>query len=320
MKAVITGENDERVGINLRDNNDVEHIIEMEFDGEIKYHEQDGYPDRAVKRTREGNEHVEQARKFAQYYVYRQRGYDTVPASCHPERIETVRQAIRGLSDDAFKEAFGDLYQQMASYHDAEVDRAVAIPRGAPDGDSVIYRQNLYLEFDFGESAVAEQIADLAAVHDIDLEELAERSATDLSTIDLEGWDEFVGEFSEFVGDGETDITESVSLEAASSLYTAYIDRDGDQQIQQPERDPLEREPDTVLELLPVEPGSLSEFRTYLDHHLKCQVRDSFVRMGLEPPERFRVVGNGRFKAAVAYKLLDLYPKYYDPDALEGER
>ncbi|WP_408959796.1 hypothetical protein [Natrinema sp. 74] len=318
MEANITGQNDERVGLYVYDNNEIEHWIEMEFDGEIKYHEQDGYPDKAVKRTKDGNEHVEQARKFAQYYVYRQRGYDTVPASRHPERIEAVRQAIHGLSDDAFEDLFGGLSQQLASYHDPEVDRSITIPRGAPDSDSVIYRQNLYLEIDLGASEVADQVAELAAVHDIDLEEFADRSATDLSKTNLERWDEFVGEFTALVSESETDISESVSLGTVSSLYTSYIDETGDQQFQQPDRDPLEREPDTVLELLPVEPGSLSEFRMYLDHHLKCQVRDSFVRMGLEPPERFRVVGNGRFKAAVAYNLLDLYPKYYDPDSLDG--
>ncbi|WP_245708474.1 hypothetical protein [Halohasta litchfieldiae] len=85
------------------------HGIHVAFDGEITYHEQGGYPDKAANRTAEGNEHVEQARRFAQYYVYVDRRYDTVPSTDHPERINAVRLAIRELNDTEFEALFGDL-------------------------------------------------------------------------------------------------------------------------------------------------------------------------------------------------------------------
>ncbi|PYZ02522.1 hypothetical protein C8039_18400, partial [Halogeometricum sp. wsp3] len=54
------------------------HGIHVGFDGEVTYHEQDGYPDDPDKRTSEENEHVNQARRYAKYYVFAQRGYDPV--------------------------------------------------------------------------------------------------------------------------------------------------------------------------------------------------------------------------------------------------
>ena len=108
MNAEIEGEDKEYVKIYVTDNSGTEHNITLEKDsGEIPYHEQDGYSDKAANRTAEGNEHVEQARRFAQYYVYVDRGYDTVPSTDHPERINAVRLAIQELNDTEFKALTG---------------------------------------------------------------------------------------------------------------------------------------------------------------------------------------------------------------------
>ncbi|WP_239524460.1 hypothetical protein [Halogeometricum borinquense] len=83
MDAIITGES-ERIGLSVIDNNDVEHLIEMNESGEIKYHDQDGYPDDPCERARAENIHVNQARRFAKYWVYRKRGYDTASSAVRP--------------------------------------------------------------------------------------------------------------------------------------------------------------------------------------------------------------------------------------------
>ncbi|MFC4247695.1 hypothetical protein ACFOZ7_12080, partial [Natribaculum luteum] len=151
MDAIITGES-KRIGLSVFDNNDVEHLIEMDESGDIKYHEQDGYPDKAAKRTPEGNEHVSQTRKFAQYYVFAKRGYDTVPPLIHPERLNIVRQALESMSTEKCMDLFGDLYQQMASHH-IDTERIVDIPSGV-DEESVLYRKDIYLGVDPTETEV----------------------------------------------------------------------------------------------------------------------------------------------------------------------
>lgn len=314
MNAVITGENDELVGVNLRDNNGAEHVMDVrKNDGEIAAHQQDGYADRAAKRSEEGNEYVEQARRFAQYYVYLEEGYDTVPPEIHPERIDAVRGAIQDLSDAAFEQVFGDLYQQLRSYHDESVQRAIPIPSGAAGPDSVLYRQHVYLGVDPLQTDLASDAETLAAVHDIDLDAVTDESVAELGDGALANWEAFTDQFETLVRDRAV-TSDALSLGGVSSLYTAYVDARGEEHIGEPDEDPFDREPDTLLELAPVEPGSLAEFRAFLDHHLRCQIRDCYLRMGLRPPEDVRVLGPGRIEAAEQYKTLNMYPDFTDPE------
>ena len=67
--------------------------------------------------------------------------------------------------------------------------------------------------------------------------------------------------------------------------------------------------------MLPYEPGDLANFKEFLDYHLRCQIRDCFVGMGLHPPEKFRVLGYGKFIYARRYNQYDVYPQFHDPDA-----
>jgi len=315
MDTEIEGEDEEYVKIYVTDNSGVEHDITIEKDsGKIPYHQQDGYPDKAAKRTAEGNEHVEQARRFAQYYVYADRGYDTVPSTDHPERINAVRLAIQELSDTEFEALFGDLHTQMISYHE-DVDRPIPVPSQAAGPDSVLYRQNVYLGVDPLETDVAADATDIAIAYDLDLsDETLTQSLDDLSSAAIEDWQSVTDEIAERATDSEFQLDSRMYIDAVSSLYASYLDDHSEVTVTDPASDPFDRDPDTLIELPPINPGPLAEFREYLDHHLKCQIRDCFIGMGVEPPEQFRVLGNGRLKATVAYTLLDIYPEYHDPD------
>lgn len=314
MKAVITGESDERVGVNLRDNDGAEHLIEIEFDGEIKYHECEAYADKVRNRTPEENEYNEQARKFARYYVYVQRGYDTVPPTEHPERINAVRLAMQDFTDTEFEELFGDLYRQMRSYHDFDIERPIPEPPNATE--NVLYRQNVYLGINPLETDIAAEANGIASAHGLDFsdESLLGDSVEALSDGEIADWQAFADDLANLVEEKDVSLADGAYIDAVSSLYTTYLDDDGEQYTTNPETDPFDREPDTVIELPPIDPQSIDDFREYLDHHLKCQIRDCFVRMGVHPPEEFRVLGNGRLESVAAYKLLDMYPEFYDPE------
>jgi len=314
MNAKTIGDDERGIGVRVVDNNSVEHTISVGFDGNIQGHSQDGYPDKAANRTAEGNEHVEQARRFAQYYVYVDRGYDTVRSIDHPERINAVRLAIQDLSDDAFESLFGDLYTQMASYHE-DVDQPIPVPSQAAGQDSVFYRQNVYLGIDPLETEIAADAVDIASTYELELSsDTLNQSVNDLSATAIEDWQSVRDEIAELATDEEIELESGLYIDAVSSLYASYLDDHTEVGVTDPEIDPFERDPDTLIELPPINPGPLAEFRDYLDHHLKCQIRDCFIRMGIEPPEQFRVLGNGRLKATVAYTLLDIYPEYHDPD------
>lgn len=313
MKAVITGENDERVGVNLRDNNGVEHVIEMEFDGEIKYHEQDGYGGRPSERTAEESEHGNHARRFAKYWVYRKRGYETLEPRKNPDRLLAAVMALTPLTPEAAEEYLGDLYRQFRSIYD-DGEPVVEMPEGVAPDDA-FYLQDIYLGAEDARlSAAAAQV-----LSDPDLLEVVGLSVG----VGGERPDgaEIVPQFHELVAaaldeDPESlpSLREGLLIDAVSGIhvqhgpYAQETTDYGDQPA-------LDRAPDARIETYPFEPGSITDFQVHLAKHLVCQIRDCYLTMGIAPPEPFRIQGYGRREATRWYFASDFYEPYPDPDA-----
>ncbi len=315
MNGDIDGEDEEYVKIYVTDNTETEHDLTVDKEsGEIAYHTQDGYPDDPTERTLAESERVHQARKFAQYCVFTERGYDTVPPTIHPERLNAVRVSIATLTEDRLDDYFGDFYRQLRSHHH-DTDRVIDVPADATDADSVLYRKNVYLGLDPGETELREGAQELAARHGFDFSDrsISERSLDTVSGEELDSWTAFSQDLGELAVETDADLSEGLQIDSVSSLYTAYLDDRGEEHVTDAD-EPFEREPDALLELPMMDPGSLEAFRDYLNHNLSCQIRDCFVRMGLEPPEPFRILGYGRFEAAEQYRHLEMYPNYIDPE------
>ncbi|RZH67398.1 hypothetical protein [Natrinema altunense] len=309
MKAVITGESDELVGVNLRDNDGAEHVIEMAFDGKITAHQQDGYPDNPAERTEEENERVNQARRFAKYFVLAERGYDTVPAAENPIRINAVRKAIDEMSAEEFKRHFGDLYQQLAYEEGDGTSPAITVPGEATDPS--IFCQNIYLGVDPFETDIGGQLADEYGLA-ID-QPAADIDLTDVSADEIDTWAEYAGEFAGRAEDADLDLSEATYIDETSQLYVKYPNGPNLTAIDD-HLEPAARDPDTVIELLPIDPQDLEYFKSFMDHYLRCQIRDSFVEMGVHPPEAFQVIGMGRFMSTWRYDNIEFYPQFHDPN------
>lgn len=312
MKAKIKKETDDGFGLLVTDNTGVEHKIGVCYDGEIDGHLQDGYHDEAAKRTHDDNERVEQARRFARYYVFQERGYDTLPPLQNPVRIEATRRALNRLSSTAFESMFGDLYQQFTSDFDAGVDGVVDLPRDVADPDLVVYQRDLYLGFDPDSVEFGEEVRRLAEAYSVDRTAPATESST-------EAWRQFGQATAEIAADSDDSLLSGMDLSAVSGIHLVYPDSSKTEQ-RVPAETPLAREPDARIELPSVDPGSLERFQAFLAFHLRCQIRDLFVGMGVEPPEAFRVLGPGRYSSTMRYRLLDLYDEYshLDDPALDG--
>ncbi|WP_222916203.1 hypothetical protein [Natrinema sp. SYSU A 869] len=290
MKAVITGENDERVGVNLLDNDDAEHVIEMEFDGEIKHHQCEEYADNPALRIREECEHVDQARRYARWHVYRERGYDTVPPTENPDRLLAALLGIATLSKTAFEEHFGNLEEHLERHYDnAPVN--LPFPDADPD-DAIIYQKDVYLEpdpVDF-EPPVLEQFLGR-------FEGDADSPALDDGDIPLEEMDDL-----------------RFKIEAVSEIHTLHNDGQGTEQIDHGEQ-PLDREPDVRVELMAFDPASVDSFQQYVVSHLAYQIRDRFLVMGVKPPVPFRAQGWGTYEGFQCQKFCSLYDEYWSSEA-----
>jgi len=289
MKAQIKKETNTGFGVLVTDNNSVEHKIGVQFDGHVDGHLSDDYPDDPDDRTRAGNEHVNQARRFAKYWVYRQRGYDTLAGWQNPDRITVAATALMALDQPTVDSSLGDFDQQLQSLY-GDVEPAVEIPNGV-DPSSAVYLYDLYLGMDD---------EDISAYADL---------ITDLSVDDLTD-----------VSDAEFDAlpshAEGLFIESTAGPHIKW-DTTGDGQYRtewtdQPDTD---RDPDARIELLAFEPDSITELKRQVVRNLLCQVRDCYLTMGIAPPEQFRLLGHGRHDASTWYVHNDLYDPYYDPDA-----
>ncbi|GAB3033553.1 hypothetical protein GCM10025298_23050 [Natronobiforma cellulositropha] len=268
-------------------------------DGEIYSHNQNGYPDDPTERELEEGEQVGYARRYAQYYVYRERDYDTIPAPDNPDRIAAVLLAIIDLEQGAFEEYFGTLCEQVASHVREEVSPPLDLPEDVYTKEFLIYQQHVYLEQSLEEiqrevSAAGSDIVDRDA-----LEQLLNANRED-----------FLSRATAIFGDASLS---ALTIEGVSGVHTRYFaGRNDDRRIEGD--DPFDREPDACLELLP---GDLTPelYRLYIANNLVCQIRDCYIGMGLEPPAQYRVLGPGKDEFTGKYYHFDFYPDYWDHEA-----
>ncbi|NGM69155.1 hypothetical protein G6M89_09065 [Natronolimnobius sp. AArcel1] len=257
-------------------------------------HQQDGYPDDPDKRAFEESEAVGTTRRFAKYTVYRERGYPTLPPHENPDRIAATLVAIAQLSDDEFDALFGDYYRQHAHHFQPELEAPIEPPADIAADEFLRYELEVYLGVDEDlEAAIQEVVA-------AGLDEAAGRTLKSLAEpVDV---------------DFDPQAALGLEVEAVSDIRVAYQTGPGNEQVLESDS-PREREPDTVIQLVPLPAGSLDVFRLLLCHHLGCQIRDCYLEMGVEPPEAFRVVGHGFHHSAQRYRLLEYFEDYFDFDA-----
>lgn len=304
MDAIITGES-ERIGLSVIDNNDVEHLIEIDENGEIKYHEQDGYPDTGANRTNEESEHIKQARRYAKYYVSRERGHQTIEPREHPEWLAVVASVISQLSTDDFEAQFGDYYQQLRSHVETDVSRVIEIPDGDIAG-LISYRQNIHLNIELetvlGESE-AQSLADSLS-ENTDVEAMVSELYAALEDVVIS--------------------PDALTVEGVSDIGALYQGRREDVVIEPADQYPTPA--DARLELSPtkIDDGGylpLEGFQLLVVHHLLCQARDYYLGMGLEPPESLRVLGLGTYRQTVRNEHLSMYkPVHATTSPVDGYR
>jgi hypothetical protein len=285
MNGEIKKETGDGFGLLVVDNNGVEHKIGVCYDGEIDGHLQDGYENDPAQRTKEQSEHLNQVRRFAKWHVYRERGYDTLAPYDNPDRILAAIRAVLDLTAVEVQHYFGELREMIHRHHEhGEMD--LPFEDADPD-DIIVYRKDIWLQPD---PTDAEPPL---------LDQFCEYVNDPLATLD------------DIFGDGPDprDALPDYEIEAVSDIH--YLHSDGLSKQEHWSDQPLDREPDARLELMPVDAGAFDSFETFLASHLVNQVRDCFIEMGVEPPEPFQVQGLGKHDSMVKQQLMRLYEPYF---------
>lgn len=109
-------------------------------------------------------------------------------------------------------------------------------------------------------------------------------------------------------------LDDSGDIETVSGVQIEYYVAKGERETVR-HGDAPDRDPDACVEISPAPFVALEPFRDYLVYNLRCQIRDSYVGMGLEPPAEFKVLGSGQYRFTGKYQHFDCYPKYYEKDA-----
>lgn len=120
MNASVEKETDDGFGVTVIDNDGAKHKVGVLYDGDISGHLAEAYPDEPTKRTPEGNERLNQARRYARYHVYKERGYEAFPWDENIANIEAVHDAIEDLTPIEFKTYFGEFYDAVAGSLDLD--------------------------------------------------------------------------------------------------------------------------------------------------------------------------------------------------------
>ena len=285
MDAIITGEGDGIIGLSVIDNNNVEHLIEIDNTNKITAHQSDGYHDEPAKRTNEESEYLNQARRLAKWTVYRERGYDTITPYENPDRIVAAIRALLDLTDVEIDYHFNDLKTKLRSHQNGSPQE---LPfDGIDSGDMIVYRKDIWVHPD----------------------------PTDAEPPLLEQFCEYVGDpldtLGEILGDGPDprESMPSYEIEAVSDVH--YLRSDGLTRDEHWADQPLEREPDARIELLPVDGDVFDSWQTFLVSHLGNQIRDCFLEMGCEPPEPFQTQGLGKHDSMVKQQLMGMYDQHF---------
>lgn len=142
MKAKIAFENDEGIGVVLFDQEDNEHRIKMNWDGEVIVHQQDAYPHSEAERTEEQERIMRQVQERALFEAHHETDADVLDPDWVPMVLQQAADAVRVADRDDFVEWFRPLYDAVR-----EPERFV----DEPDLDVVTrVRQGLFLHEDDG--------------------------------------------------------------------------------------------------------------------------------------------------------------------------
>lgn len=313
MKAKTTAQDDQYIGVDVTDRNGVVHDFTIEkTTGEIEYQSQDGYPDDPNLRTDEEKIAIQQAANFARYHVYRERGHETIDRHRNPDRLALAALIVESLSTEAFEEYFGDLYQQLESEY-TDQEPVVEVHEALQDDDAfMLYAKELYLGFDDGmlEELVGAQSADAVDAY---LEDIAQLTA-DAQAGTAGVFDDLDTLIEEHDVGTDTATDAAAWVDAVSGVHVQW--RVGEDLHREENDSPdLDRGPDAIVEIIPHEPDSIESFQAYVVQHLKCQIRDQLVEMGITPPEPFQVQGPGADISTMIQQHYDGLQHYHDPDA-----
>lgn len=107
---------------------------------------------------------------------------------------------------------------------------------------------------------------------------------------------------------------DGTDIDATSDVHVMYYAAVNDDRLVRGDDPYPDQKPDTRLEHVVIDIDR-DQFREFLTYHLRCQIRDSYLARGVNPPDEYRVLGPGTDHMMVRCMNRDAVPSYHDYNA-----
>lgn len=117
METAILGHDERAIGVEVYDEKEIRHIVNVEWGGEIEKHthEEDAYPYNPEDRTEDQQRIMNQVEERAKYEAHKQfPDADILDPMWDPEHIERGLEALTNYPLNQFREHFRDFYEATA--------------------------------------------------------------------------------------------------------------------------------------------------------------------------------------------------------------
>lgn len=323
MNARIESETDRRITTVVTDNGGNSHHLTIDRTGSVESHRCDALP---TEDSRSGDDRQRTRRsvRFGKYYVYRRRGYETLDPYgddrlTYPERLAATTLAIGAMSPDTVGTQFERLYRGFGD-GPAEPSLPADPPATAPNASWTHLEQDVVL--DVGDERLRpllDALVELEALGGLRrrMDRYPERRGTDGLRARIErlfatkgatgaaNHRDKAGAWAGVAASGPL----GVRWEGGETTTVGDGERRGSSEagalgarIQLPASRRPARSP--------------AALQRRLFDHLRCQLRDCYVGMGLAPPRDLRVRGPGIDWFTTRYERGERYQRYHDPDAI----
>lgn len=300
MDLTVTKQNrdENKFEVNVVDNEDNKHTVGIEG-SEIIYHNSENYPDEPEDRTPEQNERVGQARWFTRYWTYCVLEHRTLENKNNPVYIDSIRRNLSSQETSKLEDDIRPLYNQLR-YDSGKNGGTKVVP--IPDESNYVYSMDVKF---VGQKLEQERV----------LKQMFEEHNLNISE-DYESYDLEPSEIMEWIEkpENQNDIDSNmehgfeVDKMEFSQVYASVYKRG--EMIPLSEEKSFDQKFATV-EIPFLRSSSLDQFRSQVQYNLRCQIRDIFVRMGVVPPHGYKVLGQGKYSARLAYENIDFYPELH---------
>ena len=307
MRAKKSKQEEGILEVEVTDNDGNIHLIGINEGDGVEYHDSDHYASNPSSRTKEENERIAQARRFAKYWVFCEYGRGTVEKRNNPMYIDSVRKVITRMDITEFAVTFDEMYKQQEYELGDVTEKVIDVP---DDVDEYVYGQDFEVQ---GSELDRERMQrELFEEHSLDVTKNVKTG--DVLPDEIEDWNNIITEPKNV----DSDLEHDFAVEEINNSDLLLMVSDEYELVKYDESSGFD-EPHATVELAHFDTRSMSGFKAEVEHHMLCQIRDLLVQMGVIPSSEFHVLGHGKYMASKAYRSVDFYSELHVADREEDD-